>query len=205
MTTVNELAYEYQNEDDECDYEIIGGVVHGKPLYEIIGGEKIIMSPAPNLTHSTIIRRLVMIFGSYIDENNIKAEVYGDNTDVYFSKEEHYMPDVSIVCNPAIIANGKKILGAPDLLVEVLSESTMKNDLGKKKDVYEKYGVREYWIVDPWAKQIKVFHLIDGKFKLNGKYQLSDVEENNKINVSIFEGLVVELRKVFKFVFTFEH
>ena len=204
MTKVNELAYEYQNEDDECDYEIISGVVHGKPRYEIIGGEKIIMSPAPNLTHANIIGRIFAIFRNYIDENDIRAEVYTDNTDVYFSNEEHYMPDVSIVCNPAIIANGKKILGAPDLLVEVLSESTMKNDLGKKKDVYEKYGVREYWIVDPWAKQIKVFHLIDGEFKLNGEYQLSDVEENNKIKVSIFEGLVVDLRKVFKFVFKFE-
>ena len=201
---MNDLAYEYQTEDDECDYEIIDGVVYGKPRYEIIGGEKFIMSPAPNLTHANIVGRIFTIFRNYIDENDIKAEVYTDNTDVYFSKEEHFMPDVSIVCNPAIIANGKKILGAPDLIVEVLSESTMKNDLGKKKDVYEKYGVREYWIADPWTKQIKVFHLIDDKFKLNGEYQVSDVEENNKIKVFIFEGMVVDIRKVFKFVFKFD-
>ena len=204
MIIVSDLAYKYQNEDDECDYEIVGGIVHGKPRYEIIGGEKFIMSPAPNLTHATIITRLVTMFANYIDENDIKAEVYSDNTDLFLSEEAHYMPDVSVVCNPAIIANGKKILGAPDLIVEVLSESTKKNDLGQKKDVYEKYGVREYWIVDPWIRQIKVFHLVEGKFKLSGEYQISDIEDNNKITVSIFKGMIVDIRKVFKFVFNFE-
>ena len=198
------LAYKYPIEDDECDYEIIGGVVHGEPRYEIIGGEKVIMASAPSLTHATIMRRLVMVFGSYIDENNIKAEVYGDNTDVYFSDKEHYLPDVSVVCDSSIISNGKKIMGAPDLIVEVLSESTMKNDLGKKKDVYEKYGVKEYWIANPWLRQITVYHLVDGKFNLSGKYKISDEEEENKINVHIFEGMVVDIRKVFKFVFKFD-
>ena len=201
---MSDLAYKYQNEDDECDYEIIGGIVHGKPRYEIIGGEKFIMSPAPNLTHSIIMGRLFSIFRNYIDENDIKAEVFSDNTDVYFSKEEHYMPDVSVVCNSSMVINGKKILGAPDLVIEVLSESTKNNDLGLKKDVYEKYGVREYWIVDPWIRQIKVFNFVNGKFKLNGEYQVSDIEDNNKIKVSIFKGMVVDIRKVFKFVFNFE-
>ena len=114
------------------------------------------------------------------------------------------MPDVSVVCNPSIVSNGKKILGAPDLIVEVLSESTMKNDLGKKKDVYEKYGVREYWIVNPWIRRVTVYHLINGKFKLNGEYEISDDEEQNIIKVSIFDGMTVDLRKVFKFAFNFD-
>ena len=203
---MSELAYDYDcpNEDDECDYEIINGIVHGIQRYEIIGGEKVIMSPAPSLTHATIIRRLLVIFSNYMDENNIKAEVYGDNTDVFLSEEAHYMPDVSVVCNPSIVSNGKKVLGAPDLLVEVLSESTMKNDLGLKKDVYEKYGVREYWIVNPWIRRVTVYHLINGKFKLNGEYEISDDEEKNIIKVSIFKGMTVDLRKVFKFAFNFD-
>ena len=204
MNIVNDLAYNYVNEDDECDYEIIDGIVHGIQRYEIIGGEKVIMSPAPSLTHITIMRRLIVIFASYIDENNIQAEVFPDNTDVYFSKEDHYMPDLSIVCNPSIVSNGKKVLGAPDLIVEILSESTMKNDLGKKKDIYEKYGVREYWIVNPWIRRVTVYHLINGKFKLNGEYEISDDEEKNIIKVSIFEGMSVDLRKVFKFAFNFD-
>ena len=201
---MTDVAYDYRLDDDECDYELIDGKVSGKPRYEIIGGEKFIMSPAPSLTHITIMRRLIMIFGSYIDENGIQAEVFPDNTDVYFSTEDHYMPDLSVVCNPAIIANGKKVLGVPDLIVEVLSESTMKNDLGKKKEVYEKYGVREYWIVNPWLRQITVYHLIKGKFKLSGEYDISDDDSKNKINVSIFDGMIVDTRKVFKFVFNFE-
>ena len=205
---MSELAHEYDLEDANdpyIKYELLNGVQYGEPRYELIGGAKFIMAAAPNLTHSTIMGRLFAIFRNYIDENDIKAEVYSDNTDVYFSKKEHYMPDVSVVCNAAIILNGKRILGAPDLIIEVLSDSTRDNDTGIKKDTYEKYGVKEYWIVDPKIRQIEVYHLIDGKFQSAGKYEISDDEDKNKIRVSIFDGMIIDIRKVFKFVFNFDN
>ena len=175
---MDNLAYEFEEED-----------------YEIIGGEKIIMSPAPKIGHGTIVSRLIFIFSNYIEENDINAIALGDNADVYLSDDNHFRPDVSVIIRKPIVTSDEAYIdGAPDLVVEVLSESTRKNDTGRKKDAYEKYGVREYWIVDPTFKTIEVYHLIEGKFN---KYDLFD---NTKIKVSIFEELVVDVFSVFKWL-----
>ena len=203
---MEKLTYNDTDLESESKYELINGVLSGEPRYELIGGVKFIMSPALNLNHGTIINRIMNIFINYILNNDVKAAAFSDNTDVYFSKEEHYMPDISIVCNPELLKSRKRIEGAPDLIVEVLSESTMKNDLGKKKDIYERYGVKEYWIVDPWSKRIDVYHLIEGRFQFNDvyKYHGNDdegIETPQEIKVSIFNDLVVDIRNVFKWWF----
>ena len=181
------LAYDYMTEDE--------------PDYEIIRGEKILMAAAaPFVNHITIISRLIITFGNYIDSHNIEAIAIPD-ADVYLSEKEHYRPDLSVVCNLAMVKNGKKVYGAPDLVVEVLSLSTMDNDLGPKKKAYEECGVKEYWIVDQWSKRIEVYHLIDGKFEFSGSYKVSDdneTESNTKIKVSIFEDFLLDVRDVFK-------
>ena len=133
-----------------------------EPDFELIGGEKFIMAAAaPFVNHITVISRLNYIFVKYIEENDITAIVLAD-ADVYLSAEDHFRPDLSVVCNLNFVKNGKKVYGVPDLVVEVLSESTMKKDIGLKKSAYEKNGVKEYWIIDQWSKRIEVYHLIDG-------------------------------------------
>lgn len=76
-----------------------------------------------------------------------------------------------IICNKDIIKNDG-IHGTPDLIVEVLSPSTSKNDRGYKRDLYEKSGVKEYWIVDTKLRSIESYLLTNGKYKLGGVYQL---------------------------------
>ena len=163
---------------------------------------------APFVNHITIISRLNHIFVQYIDEKNINAIVVAD-ADVYLSNEDHFRPDLSIVCNLETVKNGKKVYGVPDLVVEVLSDSTMKNDLGLKKSAYEKNGVKEYWIIDQWSRRIEVYHLINGKYELDDVYKVSDDEENknlhNEIKVSIFDYLIVDIRNVFKWWFKSEN
>ena len=174
---MNNLAYQYSNDElaEELDFELIEG-------------EKVVMAAAaPFVNHINIVSRLIVIFGKYIDEKNIEVR-----------------PDLSIVCDLTMVKNGKKVYGAPDLVVEVLSESTMDNDLGPKKLAYEECGVKEYWIVDQWSRRIEIYHLIDGKFAFSKTYRVSDDEEikkddtKNKIKVSIFDDLIVDVRDVFK-------
>ena len=197
MKILENIAVDYYDPDEgETKYELINGKICGLQPYEIIGGEKIIMSPAPTATHASLVVKFTSIFDSYIWENNIKGMVFGDNVDIYLSQKEHYKPDVSVILNTDIIDWNGAIHGAPDLIVEVLSESTKKNDFGIKKDAYEKYGVKEYWIVDPKNRSIKVYHLIEGKFKISGEYNVNG--DKTEIKVSIFEDLVVDIRKVFK-------
>ena len=117
------FTYEYSNEE---------------PDYELIGGEKFFMAAAaPFVNHISTVTRLASVFTNYIDEKNIFARVLFD-VDVYLSDEDHFRSDLSIICDFEKIKDGKRIYGAPDLIVEVLSESTMNNDIGQKKKCLRK-------------------------------------------------------------------
>ena len=112
--------------------------------------------------------------------------------------------------NEQIISWSGDIYGAPDMVVEVLSYSTRRKDITIKKDTYEANGVREYWIVDPWAKIIDVYLLRDGKYFLDNEYMLPDdndlksmtdaekAEIKNEIPVSILDDLKIPLNYIFK-------
>ena len=179
------------------------------PSYEIIGGENF-MAPAPNLDHSDIIFKLSFVIGGYLIEHK-SGYVYTDNVDVHFSDGSIYKPDLSVVLKPneKILAGRKNIFGAPDMVVEVLSYSTRNRDLTIKKDTYEAQGVKEYWIVDPWAKSVTVYLLRDGKYFLDDRYillsekdleTLDDEEKadvKTEVPVSILEGLSVPLEFIF--------
>lgn len=179
-------------------------------FHEIIGGKKF-MAPAPNPTHGGVIMRLGMIIGSYLDAND-GGYVLGDNTDVHFPDGTLLKPDLSIVTekNSAIIDWGRGINGVPDMVVEVLSKSTKKKDVTIKKDLYEAQGVREYWIVDPWARSVAVYLLRDGKYFLDEDYILFDEEDLNymteeeksevkhEVPVATLDGLKIPLKYIFK-------
>lgn len=119
------------------------------PSYEIIGGEKI-MVPAANTRHNAIGGRLYMFIGAYLDAKNL-GYCFTDSADVHFPDGSLFSPDFSVVLNEnkQIINWRGDIYGAPDMVVEVLSKSTRRNNVTIKKDTYEASGVREYWIVDP--------------------------------------------------------
>ena len=177
--------------------------------YEVIGGENF-MSPAANLDHSGIIMRLGMIIGTHLS-NNKSGYVYTDDVDVHFSDGTLFKPDLCVVLksNEKILAGRKAIYGAPDMVVEVLSHSTRKRDQTIKKDIYEAQGVREYWIIDPWAKSVSVYLLCDGKYHLDDVYilfsekdlDLLDDEEKSEVKtevpVKILEGLTIPIEFVF--------
>ncbi len=179
------------------------------PSYEIIGGEKF-MSPAATLTHSDIIGRLYLFIGNHLMEQK-SGYVYTDNVDVHFSDGTLFKPDLCVVlkANEKILAGRKAIFGAPDMVVEVLSKSTRRNDLTIKKDIYEAQGVHEYWIIDPYMKAISVYLLRDGKYFFDDEYILFDEEEFEQLTdeekakvkyevpVSILEGLKVPIEFIF--------
>ena len=180
------------------------------PSYEIIGGEKF-MSPAANLTHSGIIGRLYVVLFNHLEFHK-SGYVFTDDVDVHFSNGSMYKPDLVVILkeNEEILNWSSNIYGAPDMVVEVLSKSTRRNDLTIKKDTYEANGVREYWIVDPWMKSIDVYLLRDGKYFFDDEYILFDKEEFEQLNetekttvkyeipVKILDGLTIRLDYIFK-------
>ena len=178
--------------------------------YEIIGGEKF-MAPATNLTHGSIAGRLYAAILHYLDAHD-SGFVLGENTDVHFPDGNLFKPDLSVVLkeHEQILDWRGNVHGAPDMVVEVLSYSTRLNDLTIKKNTYEANGVREYWIVDPWAKSVDVYLLLDGKYELDDKYILFDADElesftddekatfKYEVPVKILDDLKIPLKYIFK-------
>ncbi len=180
------------------------------PSYEIIGGKKI-MAPSANTTHNAIGGRLYMFIGTYLDAKDL-GYCFTDSAEIHFPDGSLFQPDFSVVLkeNEGILNWGGDIYGVPDMVVEVLSRSTKKRDVTVKKDTYEANGVREYWIVDPWAKSVAVYLLRDGKYIFDDEYILFDADEFEKLTdaekaevktevpVSILDGLTVPLKYIFK-------
>jgi Uma2 family endonuclease len=131
--------------------------------YQLIAGE-IIMSPAPDLNHQAISRTLFLQLSAFVFGNSL-GELFYAPTDVYFNEHDTVQPDILFVSTERNhILKTERIEGAPDLVVEILSPSTGYYDLAKKKDVYEQYGVKEYWIVDPTLQSIEVLTHQNGNF-----------------------------------------
>ena len=140
--------------------------------YEQINGREYMMA-RPTVNHSRIARNIVGIFDRHLIGKT--CEAFG-KTDVYLSDKDYIIPDAMIVCNPDIITK-KRIAGVPDLIVEILSPSTSRRDRLEKLRLYKKYGVKEYWIVDPRGKSVEVYLLKEGSFELeNVYYPYSDEE-----------------------------
>lgn len=139
-----------------------------EPREELLNGEIYMMS-SPTVNHSQIASNIYYAFRSYLKGKTCRA--FNDGVDVYLTENDRVIPDAMIVCNKNNIKLDG-IHGAPDLVVEVLSPGTAKNDKGYKKDLYEKSGVKEYWIIDPVPRSIEVYLLTDGKFALDEVYAL---------------------------------
>lgn len=177
---------------------------------ELIDGKIVMMSPRARIRHNTIITNIVSEFRHYLKGKKCRA--FCDGVDVFLDDKNRFIPDVMIVCNADIIKDDG-IHGAPDLVVEVLSPSTAKNDKGKKFVAYEQAGVKEYWIVSPLGRTVEVYLQRHGKFELDDVYTYFDDEakarnatypEDNRdiiqedIKVSLYDDLAVKLKDIFE-------
>ena len=168
---------------------------------ELINGFIHLMS-GPMRKHGHISMELGFLVRTYIKKKKGKCHVYHAPFDVrlplYGSEEDNKIydvvqPDICVICDMSKL-DDKGCIGAPDLVVEVLSPSTLKYDWNYKFNLYEAAGVREYWIVDPKAKVVNAFLL-----QPDGKYDLGTVYEcNQKAPVHIFDGLEIDLNELFE-------
>lgn len=129
------------------------------------------MSPA-GIPHNRIQRNLSGILWKYL--RGKRCEMFFE-TKVIFDEENHLIPDLLIVCDPRKIKR-VCIEGVPDFVVEILSTATRRRDVGEKKRIYERFGVKEYWIIDPISKTIDVYKLKDGRYELDNSYHAYDEE-----------------------------
>jgi Uma2 family endonuclease len=168
---------------------------------ELINGFIHLMS-GPMRRHGRVSMKLIRRIDSFIEKKKGKCEVYHAPFDVrlplHGSKDDDKIydvvqPDICVICDLEKL-DDKGCLGAPDLIVEILSPSTLKYDWNYKFNLYEAAGVREYWIVDPKTKIANVFLL-----QSDGKYDLGTVYEyGQKAPVYILKGLEIDLNSIFE-------
>jgi len=165
--------------------------------HELIDGEHIV-SPSPNTGHQTISLNLVRLLLPYLDQHRPGELLYAP-FDVKLSLFTVLVPDLVYFTTErfARVVNEKHATAAPDLVVEILSPGTRRRDKGRKRAVYDREGVREYWIVDPEARSITVLRRPGADAALTDVTVLT-LAENDILASPLLPGLQIPLRDVFR-------
>ena len=160
--------------------------------HELIDGEHYV-SPSPNLRHQRLLRRLSMLLQGFVEAKGL-GEVFFAPLDVVFTIHDVVEPDLIFVSNArASILTAANLQGSPDLVVEVLSPSNRRYDEVKKRGLYERAEVGEYWIVDPEADTVKVYRREGESF---GRPVLLSAGDGDRLTSPLFPGLEIGLAEV---------
>lgn len=165
---------------------------------ELIDGEVFLMAPAPSRVHQGISMELSRQFANYLEGKRCQAyaapfdvRLFEKDGDTPENVDTVVEPDLVVICDRSKLDNhGCK--GAPDLVVEILSPSTQRHDRLVKLGLYQRAGVREYWIVSPDDQTVQVFTLTDGLLLPHEVYDRQGVAK-----VNVLDGCFIELEKVF--------
>jgi Uma2 family endonuclease len=160
-------------------------------LIQLINGEVIIGMP-PTLKHQTIVGEILFLLMTIA--RKVGGKAFTSPVEVYLDENNVYEPDVVFVApeNLSITQQDeKRIIGAPNLVVEVLSPSTARFDRQEKYHAYERHGVDEYWIVDPVHETIEVWRMGEGKqFVRQGAYGKDGLFESVTLGTTVtVEGI----------------
>jgi len=171
---------EYAKWDDGNRWELIDGVPY--------------MMSAPTIAHQDILLNLGTQFRNFLRGKKCKVIIAPVDVRLNHKTKDNTVvqPDVIVVCDRDKIKNGKSLLGAPDLAIEILSPSSIKHDKILKFRKYKLAGVREYWIVDPDSKTVDV-HILE-----EGHLGIQYYDNTEKIPVHVLDGFEIDLNEIFE-------
>jgi Uma2 family endonuclease len=162
--------------------------------HELVDGEHFV-SPPPRLRHQRVIGRLYMLLGLWAREGD-RGEVLLSPMSVIFSSFDVVEPDLIFLApgSGAAAEADDWVRGVPELLVEVLSPSSRRHDAVRKRALYERFGVAEYWLVDPQAESLEVYRLEGGKY--TGATSLSRAA-GHRLTSPLLPGFGASLEELF--------
>ncbi len=168
-----------ENLDENCYYELIEG--------------EIVKKSSPHFEHHRVLRKFVVKLDRYVTDRKL-GEIFFAPTDVYLDINNYLQPDLLFISeeNKNTLIDEGIIEGVPNLVIEILSPSTGRNDRGKKMQAYEFHGVQEYWIVDLTNRIIEVYVLENKRFILHS-YCL----EKEKVVSELFKELDLSGEEIF--------
>ncbi len=160
--------------------------------YELLDGELIIM-PAPSIAHQHVAMKLGTRLDTFVEEGNLGV-LYSAPTDVVLSDTDVVQPDLLFISSErAHIITPANIQGAPDLIVEIRSDSTAERDETLKRNLYAEHDVKEYWLVDPEAMTITLLCLGEG-----GYAEMAAHSRGQTLTSPTLEGFSVNLDEIFR-------
>ncbi|MGJ7922937.1 Uma2 family endonuclease [Neobacillus sp. LXY-4] len=178
-----------------ADYVALGQDI----FFEMIDGNVISMSPSPTPKHQDVVDELTAEFKMYLRGKECMAFSSPIDVCLFANKETNLeeikdwvQPDLVVVCDKNKIGD-KNITGAPDLVIEVLSPSTARNDRLIKFNSYERAGVKEYWIVDPYNMSVEIYSLVGNSYTQAAVFGKDDL-----LSVGIFNDMQINLKNIFK-------
>ncbi|OGW51458.1 MAG: hypothetical protein A2Z50_03470 [Nitrospirae bacterium RBG_19FT_COMBO_42_15] len=180
LTIQKKYTYnDYLNIDDEKRYEVMKG--------------ELIMVPAPFTIHQKAQINLAVILSNFVREKKL-GKILVAPTDVVLAEDIVVQPDILYISNNRLdIIKEAAIMGSPDLVIEIVSPSSASYDTIEKREIYEKYGVKEYWLVFPQEKAVEVLTIEKGIYKEFCKARKTGIAKSKSI-----EGLTVDIKEIFE-------
>ncbi len=162
--------------------------------HELIDGEHVV-TPSPNMKHQAVLRNLAGLIWSYLRTHRV-GQVFFAPFDVVFSDFDVVEPDLLFVLKErqSQILTAANVQGAPDLVVEIGSPSTRKRDETIKRRLYERFGVAEYWVIDPELDEVTVYRHVEGRFE---RVALLAREQADALTSPLLPGLELRLVEIF--------
>ena len=172
----------------------------GDDRWELIDGIAFDMSPAPSRLHQDVVLGVGRQLADKLDDG--PCRVYVAPFDVRLPETDEaddeittvVQPDVSVICDRSKLDRAG-CRGAPDFILEVGSPRTQVRDRLQKRDLYERHGMREYWVLDPDERDLLI-HRLDGKSRLFK--QAIQLKAKNRTAVACFDGLSIDWRRVYR-------
>ena len=159
--------------------------------YELING-KILKKQAPTPDHQSVSGEINEIIRNFVKQNQLDKVFYSP-IDVFFDNYNHTQPDILFIKKERnFIITSHGIEGVPDLIVEIISPSSIKTDRNDKFNLYLEFGVSEYWIVDPRYQSIEIHVLENGKYVLRSFATVTGIVQSK-----VLEGLNLEIAPIF--------
>lgn len=167
------------DDDDNFIYELINGILMRRT--------------SPILSHQKISWKLSHAFEAF----NLKKKIgsfFAAPTDVYLDDNNGVVPDISFVANERnfLIENGEYIAGPPDLIVEIISPGSVKRDRVEKKELYERFSVKEFWLIDPANRTVEIYLIEQDAYLLH-----AFLEEEGKLTATTAKGFEMEISELF--------
>ena len=159
--------------------------------YELHNG-KIIFMPTPTGYHQQISMRLSIKMGSYILQKQL-GQLLAAPMDTIFSEHDTFQPDLLFVAQERAHIIKKQVEGAPDLIIEIVSQDNSKNEISYRRYIYESSGVREYWLVHPEKLTVTQYENIE-----NELVRLNVLNIDDLLQSKIVEGFEIKVREIFE-------